>query len=599
MRYVLLNNVRFFSKQLLFILLALLYVTTVSTAPLLAISQKSLDAIRRGHPYYNPGCLSGGGSAAASAPAATGAGISGVDITSYSPQKGGDSVEGGYPSSRPGPDGQSLVRTLDDVNNKTAEYVTLAGNPEFYNKEYTIPTITYNDLSGNSVTLTNVRAVVHDTGGDFRTVPEGRFDIAIGKDYPDSILNSEPVNGKGKIELIPGANAAPAPAAPSGCCSASTIDIAGSTGPVDINFTLGPVDASNTEAGKTRRINLAKVLMADFQLNAYQAAGIVGNFMWESGGYHLPPDWNQGTTTGAPPSFQAGYGWAQWTGSRQVTFIDFAVENKLLPDKTTPATDAANYAYLKEELANGYENTIVKVKEVKVDNGGEESAVKAAVAAFEAEFERAGKPALEERNKAAIQLFKEMGGLGVDPTTADPAASGAPSCGGAAGNASIVGDVAFPLLTTKSGLSGKGMFSNGTTQTSEHPYTAYDILVDGGTPVVAFLEGKVVRLGEDKCPGRLVSIYNKPSGLIVSYLHLNFETDVQEGDDVALGQKIGTVGPADPNGCGTAHLHIDAAAVNEGERRPGCKRESCPPESKNKFKDIGPELFKTFEQLPE
>tara|TARA_S200002703_G_scaffold159351_1_gene172508 strand:+ start:226 stop:3339 length:3114 start_codon:yes stop_codon:yes gene_type:complete len=108
------------------------------------------------------------------------------DITIYSPQKGGDKMEGGYPSARPGPDGKSLVRTVQDYANGKSKYITLAGNPTFYNKSYVIPELPYEDpKTGEQTTLRNVPAVVHDTGGAFKTKPEFRYDIPLGKDLTD------------------------------------------------------------------------------------------------------------------------------------------------------------------------------------------------------------------------------------------------------------------------------------------------------------------------------------------------------------------------------------------------------------------------------
>jgi len=105
------------------------------------------------------------------------------DITVYSPQRGGDKMEGGYPASRPGPDGKALVRTVQDYANGTSEYITLAGSPSFYNKSYIIPELPYEDpKTGDTKTLRNVRAVVHDTGGAFKTKPEFRYDIPYGRD---------------------------------------------------------------------------------------------------------------------------------------------------------------------------------------------------------------------------------------------------------------------------------------------------------------------------------------------------------------------------------------------------------------------------------
>jgi len=112
-------------------------------------------------------------------------GESGISV--YSPQKGGenggDKMEGGYPSSKPGPDGKFLVRTVQEYAEGKHDYITLAGNPAFYNKEYVIPDLPYKDpKTGEKKIFNNVRAIVHDTGDLFKKAPEFRFDIPLGKD---------------------------------------------------------------------------------------------------------------------------------------------------------------------------------------------------------------------------------------------------------------------------------------------------------------------------------------------------------------------------------------------------------------------------------
>jgi hypothetical protein len=115
--------------------------------------------------------------------------------TAYSPQNPSSNIkgmEGGYKSSVAGPDGQAIVRTVDDYANGRSSYVTVAGNPAFYGNAYTIPNLTYRDASGNIKTLSNVPVVVHDTGSAFTNAPEGRFDIPVGRDYNNSQMNSQP-----------------------------------------------------------------------------------------------------------------------------------------------------------------------------------------------------------------------------------------------------------------------------------------------------------------------------------------------------------------------------------------------------------------------
>ena len=48
-------------------------------------------------------------------------------------------MEGNYQAAKRGPDGQAIVRTVDDFMSGKSKYITLAGNPKFNGKEYTIP----------------------------------------------------------------------------------------------------------------------------------------------------------------------------------------------------------------------------------------------------------------------------------------------------------------------------------------------------------------------------------------------------------------------------------------------------------------------------
>lgn len=118
--------------------------------------------------------------------------------TTYSPQRGGDPMEGGYASSRPGPDGQAVVRTLEDFRTGQAPYVTIAGNPALYGREYTIPEVSY-QAGGQRHVLRDVPVVVHDTGGAFRNAPEGRFDVPVGRDLGPADTNQ----GLSGVQFMP------------------------------------------------------------------------------------------------------------------------------------------------------------------------------------------------------------------------------------------------------------------------------------------------------------------------------------------------------------------------------------------------------------
>ncbi len=118
--------------------------------------------------------------------------------TTYSPRRGGDQMEGGYESSRPGPDGQAMVRTLEDFRTGQAPYVTIAGNPSLYGRQYTIPQVSYR-AGGKTHTLRDVPVVVHDTGSAFRNAPEGRFDVPVGRD----LNNAETNQGLSGVQFMP------------------------------------------------------------------------------------------------------------------------------------------------------------------------------------------------------------------------------------------------------------------------------------------------------------------------------------------------------------------------------------------------------------
>lgn len=134
-------------------------------------------------------------------------------LTAYAPQAGASntsSEQGNYLAARPGPDGQNVVRTLDDFASGRAPYVTVAGNPNLNGRRYTIPRIEYQDASGNVKVLENVPAVVHDTGGAFRNAPEGRFDIPVARDVDARVRNANHARWKkAGVEFMPDAGGGP------------------------------------------------------------------------------------------------------------------------------------------------------------------------------------------------------------------------------------------------------------------------------------------------------------------------------------------------------------------------------------------------------
>lgn len=144
-------------------------------------------------------------------------------LTAYAPKRGASNVsgaggEGGYEAARPGPDGQAIVRTLDDVAAGRSSYVTIAGDASQIGKTYTIPKISYTDADGKTRELTNVKAVVHDTGSAFNGKGDSRFDVPIARDVSDKVMAANHAAWKkAGVEFVPeGAEPQPAPVAQRG-----------------------------------------------------------------------------------------------------------------------------------------------------------------------------------------------------------------------------------------------------------------------------------------------------------------------------------------------------------------------------------------------
>ena len=138
-------------------------------------------------------------------------------------------------------------------------------------------------------------------------------------------------------------------------------------------------------------------LQKDFGLTKNQAAGIVANLWYESGG--MNPNMNEGMQRGAPTSNMGqGYGVAQWTGSRKREFLDFAAAHGMKPDSVE-----ANYAFLKHELQTSHADAIRAVKGT--------SSAQAATTAFCNVFEVPGVPALDKRYAALAQVLPSGGSV--------------------------------------------------------------------------------------------------------------------------------------------------------------------------------------------
>lgn len=79
-------------------------------------------------------------------------------------------------------------------------------------------------------------------------------------------------------------------------------------------------------------------LQRDFGLPLFQGAGLIGNFGFESQGFHTLQE-------EAPAAGRGGYGWAQWTGPRRRQFEAYCAALGVAPD-----SNDANYRFVCEEL---------------------------------------------------------------------------------------------------------------------------------------------------------------------------------------------------------------------------------------------------------
>lgn len=94
-------------------------------------------------------------------------------------------------------------------------------------------------------------------------------------------------------------------------------------------------------------------LADDYKLTHEQAAGIVGNLGFESGGFQKLHEIGQ-------PEGKGGYGWGQWTASRREKFMAFCQAQEI-----DWRGDNANYAFLCSELDGPYAYCVAKLRQAE------------------------------------------------------------------------------------------------------------------------------------------------------------------------------------------------------------------------------------------
>ena len=170
----------------------------------------------------------------------------------------------------------------------------------------------------------------------------------------------------------------------------------GSGGAGDSTTGASQPSSSTVPAGSSN--NAAQAVASDLEqrygLTPTQAAGVLGNMQQESS---MECNVNQGGRTGEPNrdcSGGAGYGLAQWDGSRKQGEIDYAKEHGL-----DPGSLQANIGFMNQELDGPYSKTIRDIKQT--------STTDQAARVWEQDYEQAGIPDMGNRDQYANDFLKQ------------------------------------------------------------------------------------------------------------------------------------------------------------------------------------------------
>jgi Phage tail lysozyme len=195
---------------------------------------------------------------------------------------------------------------------------------------------------------------------------------------------------------------------------------------------LGGGGASPSLLNPREQARLAGIrdqLSTDLGISKEAASGLVSNLYAESG--------VRGINERGVPEGTGGFGWAQWTGSRRKEFMAYAQAHHL-----DPASDAANYGFLVEELRTKYPQVLAQLRAGKI------TAQQAANIVFSG-YESGGDPGLEHNRAGHVanadQISRFSGapapaaGSTLVPSPAARPSSGLPAAGGAPGAAGAGG----------------------------------------------------------------------------------------------------------------------------------------------------------------
>jgi hypothetical protein len=349
--------------------------------------------------------------------------------------------------------------------------------------------------------------------------------------------------------------------------------------PKDYDAACGDGTGSGTVSGRDNREKAFNFFVSK-GLEPYQAAGVIGNLMQESG---LNPR--------AVQSGGAGRGIAQWSvggrwdrdheanlawhaGVKQGGADIYKIETQL------------NFIWFELTSVSPWKNALPPLRSSR-------DIVEATVV-FEEEFEKAGTPNMAARIQYAREALEEFG-------------NGAPSSGAGSGNLGagtactgglgVNGDFTFPLVTSQAALKDNSPRWCYTNQSNcHHDYRAADIFIPENTAVVAAMSGTVMRAVDKSC--NTGDKYDVPrvqikgdDGKYYYYTHMKpGSIKVEEDQKITGGSALGVVGPTECAQGTPTHLHFQASNVPIANTQSAAER--------SQYINVQPALIAAFKQLP-
>lgn len=327
-------------------------------------------------------------------------------------------------------------------------------------------------------------------------------------------------------------------------------------------------------------------------LTPAQSAGIVGNLIAESG---VDPAINQ--TGGGPgrgiAQWSAGDRWDKNPNGNVVAFA--ALYNP--PAQPTDLVVQLDFIWYEMNSVAPWSQTLPAIRA--------ETSARGAAVKFMQLYERpkdsaADGPNAKKRGDLAEAVLADPTGGTIGGATGDGAAAGggqAAACTDAAGGGVGVGQITFPLITTKSAIvNNKPTPWCYQSQTNcHHDYNAADIMIAEGTQVIAAMPGNVVLT--ESIAGKNADVAIKgDDGNVYFYQHMApGSLTVQDGQHVDAATPLGKVGNS-AAAFGTAtHLHFDMQPP-PATNRPGCAGAAC---AAYNFLNVQPALISAYANLPE